>query len=192
MRLSHVGHGGRRVACAASLALALLAAPAAAGRPAPAGAQAGLDLARAAAVAWAEDAELVYLENDEALDAGGAAARWGYLFVSPSRRAGRAWSVRDGRIVAAEDLAMRFEAPPLAAGWIDSGAAVEAAARAVRRELKGAPSAPPAAMLLMRGAFQDEDPDATTWTLVYQVPGAPSLFVMVDAADGRVRRTWRG
>jgi hypothetical protein len=47
-------------------------------------------------------------------------------------------------------------------------------------------------MLLLRGAFDDADPDATTWTLVFTAPNAPSLFVMVDAADGKVRRTWRG
>jgi hypothetical protein len=47
-------------------------------------------------------------------------------------------------------------------------------------------------MLLMRGAFDAENPNRTTWLLVYTTPDAPSLFVVVDAADGKVRRTWRG
>jgi hypothetical protein len=47
-------------------------------------------------------------------------------------------------------------------------------------------------MLLMRGAFQDKDPDQTTWTLIYTSPSAPSLFVVVDATAAKVRRTWRG
>jgi len=47
-------------------------------------------------------------------------------------------------------------------------------------------------MLLLRGAFDDDDPDRATWTLVYTAPGAPGLYVMIDARDGRVRRTWRG
>ena len=47
-------------------------------------------------------------------------------------------------------------------------------------------------MLLMRGAFRDDDPDATNWTLVYAAVSGPSLFVVVDAVDGKVRRTWRG
>jgi len=47
-------------------------------------------------------------------------------------------------------------------------------------------------MLLMRGAFDDTSPDRTSWTLVYTAPHAPSLFVVVDAAEGKVRRTWRG
>ena len=47
-------------------------------------------------------------------------------------------------------------------------------------------------MLLMRGAFQEGDPDETTWTLVYTSPSAPALFVMVDATGAKVRRTWRG
>jgi hypothetical protein len=47
-------------------------------------------------------------------------------------------------------------------------------------------------MLLSRGAFQQGAPDLTTWTIVYTSPAAPSLFVVVDAAQGRICRTWRG
>jgi hypothetical protein len=47
-------------------------------------------------------------------------------------------------------------------------------------------------MLLMRGAFSEGDPDATTWTFVYRAPDVPSLFVVVSAVDGKVQRTWRG
>jgi len=46
-------------------------------------------------------------------------------------------------------------------------------------------------MLLMRGAFGD-DPDRTTWTLVYDAPGVPSLFVVLDASDGDIVRVWKG
>jgi hypothetical protein len=155
-------------------------------------ARAGLDLARAAAAAWAADAELVYVENDEHLDETGSAPRWGYLFHSPGLGQSRIYSVRDGRILVAENLAMRFEAPPLAGDWIDSGAALAAAGRAVEREFRRGETPRLSTMLLMRGAFQDADPDPTTWTLIYTAPGAPSLFVMVDATEGKVRRTWRG
>jgi hypothetical protein len=47
-------------------------------------------------------------------------------------------------------------------------------------------------MLLMRGAMSEGDPDTTTWTFVYSASGAPSLFVVVDATNGKVQRTWRG
>jgi hypothetical protein len=47
-------------------------------------------------------------------------------------------------------------------------------------------------MLLMRGALYNEEPDESTWMLVYTSPSAPSLFVVVDAESGKVRRTWRG
>jgi hypothetical protein len=47
-------------------------------------------------------------------------------------------------------------------------------------------------MLLTRGIFHDGDPNRTTWTVVYTAPGKPSLFVVVDARTGDVRRTWRG
>jgi hypothetical protein len=171
---------------------ALLASGARAADPAAAGARQGLDLARAAAAAWAEDAMLVYVENDEALDAAGAAPRWGYLFSSRRLGISRAYSVRGGRIVQAENLDIKFEAPPLSDPWIDSGPALAAAEREAgarfRREHQGAL----ATMLLVRGALESSEPDETTWMLVYTAPSAPSLFVVVEAAAGRVRRTWRG
>jgi hypothetical protein len=158
----------------------------------PCAARQGLDLATAAARAWSPDAVLVYLENDEAPDAAGASPRWGYLFHSASQDRARAWSVRAGRIVAAENLDMRFDAPPVSPDWLDSGAALAAAEHAggagYRKEFKGKL----VTMLLMRGAFSEKDPDVTTWTFVYSAAGAPSLFVVVDAADGKVQRTWRG
>ncbi len=156
------------------------------------GARAGLEIATAAAKSWSPDAVLVYLENDEDLDAQGAATRWGYLFYSSSTQKARAYSVRDGRILVAENLGMKFEAPPVAAGWIDSGTAIEAAEREVGRAFKQQSGGRLTTMLLMRGAFDDTNPDRTTWTLIYTVPNAPSLFVVVDAAEGKVRRTWKG
>src|SRR5262249_37618393 len=155
-------------------------------------ARAGIEAADAAAKAWSADAVLVYVENDEDVDGQGAATRWGYLYYSPQMDKSRIYSVRDGKILVAEYLDKKFEAPPLAMGWIDSDAALQAAQHTVERECqKGAPAAL-RTMLLMRGAFQDEDPDQTTWTLIYSAPGTPSLFVVVDAVQGKVRRTWRG
>ncbi len=177
---------------AALLVAACFAAPAGAKAPPPIAARAGLELARAAATAWAADSRLVYVENDEDVDADGGAARWGYLFVSPATGRARAWSVRDGRIAAAENVEMAFEAPPLPEGWIDSGAALAAADREAGRAFRKGAQGHLSTMLLMRGAFDESDPDRTTWTLVYTAPGAPSLWVVVDAAEGKVRRTWRG
>jgi hypothetical protein len=182
----------RTGALALTLALALAAPNARAGSQPPVGARAGLDLARAAAASWAADAALIYIENDEALDGAGHASRWGYLFHSPKRDGLRAWSVRDGRIVAAEDLAMRFVAPPLGSDWIDSDAAITAARPEVQKAFEHPVETRLSTMLLLRGAFDDQDPDRLTWTLVYAAPGAPGLYVMIDARDGRVRRTWRG
>lgn len=155
-------------------------------------ARAGMEVAEAAAKSWASDAFLVYIENDEAVDAQGAATRWGYLFYSPALDKSRAYSIRDGKILVAEYLDKKFEAPPLAANWIDSDAALQAAAHVVDREFRHAAPGELRTMLLMRGAFQDEDPDQTTWTLIYGSQGVPPLFVVVDAVQGKVRRTWRG
>ena len=186
-----------RVARAALLAalaalLAVWTAPASAGDPVPFAARDGVALSAAAAQSWAPDAFVVYLENDETLGPQGKAARWGYLFYSPTLDQARVYSVRNGKIVVAENLDMKFEAPPLTAGWIDSGAAAAAAERTAVHELRREHDARLSAMLLVRGPMAEGDPDATTWLLVYTSPGAPSLFVVVDATDGKVRRTWRG
>lgn len=152
----------------------------------------GLELATAAAQAWSPDAVLVYVENDEALEPSGGSPRWGYLFFSSQQERARVWSVRDGRIAVAENLDMRFDAPPVSPDWLDSGAALVSAEKgggeSFRREFGGKL----VTMLLMRGAFSEADPDVTTWTFVYSAPGAPSLFVVVNATDGKVQRTWRG
>lgn len=155
-------------------------------------ARGGLALAEDAARSWAPDAYLTYVENDDDLDVQGAAIRWGYLFYSPSRDQSRAYSVRDGRILVAENLDMKFEAPALAPDWIDSDRALAAAEASVGQSFRTKYQGRLTTMLLMRGAFQEGDPDETTWTIVYTSPGAPALFVMVDASGAKVRRTWRG
>lgn len=186
-------HRAARVVVVAGLLLmALGVAPAVAAERVPFAARAGLDLAEDAARSWASDAALVYLENDEPLDGAGAAGRWGYLFYSPTLEKSRVYSLRQGKIVVAEYLEMRFEAPPLASDWIDSDAALAAAERGGGREFREKHAGRLGTMLLMRGAFADDDPDQTTWTLIYTAPDGPSLFIVVDASEGKVRRTWRG
>jgi len=181
---------------AAAAALLLAGGPrgVAAGDPpvaVPLSARQGLDLVRDAARAWQPDAALIYLENDEALDAGGYAGRWGYLFYSVAEDAARGYSVRNDKIVSADYLSFAFEAPPLSSEWIDSDAALSAAAKKAgdyRKEFGGRATT----LLLMRGGFDDKKPDLTTWTVVYTADGAPSLFVVVDASNGKVKKVWRG
>ncbi|HEY6867306.1 MAG TPA: hypothetical protein VI792_08615 [Candidatus Eisenbacteria bacterium] len=199
--MSHLGSGlvhrpdgrtARRAAAIGLLLTALAAGVAGARDDVPFAAREGVEHSAAAAQVWAADAFLVYVENDEDVDDRGAAPRWGYLYYSPSLRKARVYSLRDGAIAVAEDLDMKFESPPLAAGWIDSDAALKAAeeraGHAFCREHGGRLSM----MLLSRGTFQADDPDATTWTVIYTSPHAASLFVLVDAVQGAVRRTWRG
>lgn len=174
------------------LVLAALSAMAAAGDPPPFSARAGLDLAADAAHVWAADARLIYLENDEDLTATGAAVRWGYLFYSPARDESRGYSVRGGKIADAADLDFDFPAPPLPDQWIDSTAALAVAeakaGAAYRRQHAGQVGS----MLLIRGALHDRKPDAATWAVVYVSETEPPLTVVVDAASGKVVRTWRG
>jgi hypothetical protein len=177
---------------ALTVVLSVMAVPSPARDRAPLAARSGLDLATAAARAWAADAVLLYVENDEAVDGAGLSMRWGYLFHSPTLAAWRGYSVREDRIVVAEDPGVRLAAPPLAAPWIDSDAALAAADAERGVPFRRAHGGEVRTMVLMRGAFADQDPDAATWTVIYAAPGVPSLFVVVDAADGKVRRTWRG
>jgi len=161
--------------------------------PAPArSARAGLEAAADAARAWAADARLVYLENDEDVRPDGTAARWGYLFYSVRAGQARGYSIRDGRLQEAADLGFDFDAPPLSEEWVDSGTALVAAEKKAGARYRAECGGRLATMLLIRGAFHDDEPDATTWTLVYTAEHAPALFVVVDAASGDVVRTWRG
>ncbi len=193
-RSAHLAFRRATARLLAALAFSTLcAAPLArAADPAPYGARSGLALAADAARSWAPDAYLTYVENDEDVDAQGAATRWGYLFYSPHLDQQRVYSIRDGKIVVAENLDVKFEAPALASDWVDSDRALAAAETSVGRTFRTKYQGRLSTMLLMRGAFQEGDPDATTWTVVYTSPTAPALFVMVDAAAAKVRRTWRG
>lgn len=181
-----------RALLGACLVVTLTATVALAAKREPVAAHAGLVFAEAAAQVWAPDAALVYVENDDDVAAGGIANRWGYLFYSAGRQKARAYSVRDGRIVVAEDLAMKFAAPPVAVQWIDSEAALAAADAHGGREFRRVHAGQVGTMLLARGTFQQDSPDLTTWTVIYTSPTAPSLFIVVDAAHGRLCRTWRG
>jgi len=176
--------------------LMLTGARAIAGDAVPIPARTGVELAAAAARAWADDASLVYVENDDDLAAGGMAPRWGYLFRSQSRSSCRVYSIEGrspegGSIEVAEDLALRLTAPPLPGTWIDSPAALAAAEAEMGGKLHAA-QASLSTMALVRSALRDDRPDATYWLCVYGASGAPSFFVLVDALSGKVARTWRG
>lgn len=162
-----------------------------AGDPAPISAAAGLAEAASAASAWTADAELVYVENDEPLDEVGQAARWGYLFRSPSLGRSRGYSVEEGKVVEAADLEVRFEAPPLGT-WIDSGRALQVAEEKEGAKFRVGSGGRLAHMVLVRSAADPETPERTCWLVIYQAPGVPALFVLVDAKSGSVDRTWRG
>lgn len=158
----------------------------------PVAARDGVALAAAAARAWAEDASLVYVENDDAIGASGASPRWGYLYSSPTRAICRVYSIENGSIEVAEDLALRFSAPALPESWIDSPAALAAAEREEGAKFRAEQGGSLSTMALIRSAFREDRPDATYWLVVYEASGAPSLFVLVDAASGNVARSWRG
>jgi hypothetical protein len=163
-----------------------------AGDPPPFTARSGDALAREAAAAWSDDAHLIWIENDEALGGAGQAARWGYLFWSEQLGKGRVYSVRDGKIRVATDLSFDFPAPPLQEDWIDSDRALavadEGKGLAYRRDHGGTVRA----MTLVRGLLHPDDPDATTWAVVYESASASGLWVVVDARSGKVVKTWRG
>lgn len=150
------------------------------------------DLATASARAWADDARLVYVENDTEVDATGNARRWGFLFHSLSRDEARAYSLRDGKVVRAEDLSFAFDAPPLAGTWIDSDDALRHAESEGGTDYRTDHQGSLRTMLLTRGLMHLEDPDRTTWTCVYDAAGQPSLWIVLDARSGELLRRWKG
>jgi hypothetical protein len=143
-------------------------------------------------MSWASDARLVYLENDEVVGPDGSAGRWGYLFYSENRGRARGYSVRNGKLAEASDLGFELDAPPVADSWIDSGTALAAAEQKAGATYCVENNGRLATMLLIRGAFHEQTPNATTWAVVYTSPTAPALFVVVDAGKGEVVRMWRG
>lgn len=173
-------------------AVVAIAPPALAGDPPPFSAREGESLVRDAADAWAGDAELVYIENDEALSDLGRAERWGYLFYSEQRGESRAYSVRDGKIRTATDLSFDLPAPPLAAQWIDSGRALAIADEKKGDDFRAEHAGRLRTMLLVRGLLDLGEPDRTAWAVVYESEQTSSLWVVVDATTGKVVKTWRG
>lgn len=183
---------GAAIVGAGVLVCLALAATAQAGEPRRVGARAHFELASEAATAWAADAQLVYVESDEAVAATGESARWGYLFFSKTLGRGRAYSIENDDIEIAEDFPFEFDAPPIPREWIDSSAAAGAAAAA--EEEGGDAGARPelVSMFLVRGILNAEDPDATTWGLVYEAGTAPRQIVVMNASTGKFVRRWRG
>jgi hypothetical protein len=164
------------------LAAACLPAPAAAQ---PVTARAGMELATAAADAWADDARLVWVENDAPIDGTGHADAWGYLYYSREKHAMRSWSVRDARIVAAVDHTVSAEAPALDAGWKDSS---EIATRAFAARGSQPALATLQSLVLVRGVFAP----GAAWVAVFDDGPGPKLHVLLDAASGNLLKRWRG
>lgn len=176
----------------ACLSALVAAHPACAGDRTPFSAYQGLDLARDAALIWADDAELVYLENDEPVGPDGTAERWGYLFFSPAVGESRGYSLRDGKVLEASDLEFDLKAPPLPKQWLDSGEILATAEQAAGREYCETYRGHLTTMFLIRGAFHEKDADRSTWAVIYTSETEPTLLVVVDALEGKVVRKWKG
>jgi hypothetical protein len=180
MRACRTHNSGAGLLVAALAALAPLAAHA--GEAVTA--RAWLPVALHAADAWADDASLVWIENDAALDAAGRAEAWGFLFFSPGKHAMRSYSVRGGKLEHAEDQALSIAARPLES-WVDSDAVL---GRAQERARETWGESRLESLLLVRGVFSSE----TAWVAVFAQGDGPRLFVVCDARDGEVLRAWRG
>jgi hypothetical protein len=138
-----------------------------------------------AADAWADDARLVWVENDAPVDAQGRAAAWGFLFFSPEHGGMRSYSVREGVLDVADDHAVTAPAPVLDA-WVDSSDIVRRAWQRADEECEAGCALE--TLLVVRGVFARE----TTWVAVFQPTSGPRLFVVIDAASGKLIRDWRG
>ncbi|GJM43601.1 MAG: hypothetical protein DHS20C21_04430 [Gemmatimonadota bacterium] len=162
------------------------------GEPHRFGAKEGEELARSAAAAWSGDARLVWVESDEEVTAAGQSERWGYLFFSESRNEGRVYSIKNAKIEVVTDPAFDFPAPPLDEAWMDSRRALSIADAEKGNDYRAKHAGELRSMLLVRGVLNLEEPDATTWAIVYDSPTTSGLWVVVDARSGKVVKTWRG
>lgn len=151
-----------------------------------------VELAREAARAWADDARLIFVENDADIDTDGRAPRWGFLFWSRQRDAARAYSLSADEILLATEPGIDLPALPISTTWIDSeevlARAEEEGGRKYRQERGGTVEN----MVLVRGIFHEKHPERTTWTVVYRSRDFPSLWVVLDAATGDLVRRWEG
>lgn len=146
-----------------------------------------LVLATAAADAWADDARLVWIENDAPVSDDGRAASWGYLYYSPEKHAMRSYAVGSERIELAQDHVVSAEAPGVEAEWMDSGEAARRAWEQGGGDFCGEEGALDK-LLLVRGVFAS----GTAWIGIYRRGDGPRLYVVVDATSGDLLRRWRG
>jgi hypothetical protein len=167
-----------------ALAATLVSGNALAARPQTA--RHALALAALAADAWVDDARLVWIENDSALESDGTARSWAYLFYSESLGAMRSWSVRDGTLQKPEDHSVRAAAPGLAPGWMDSAAILDV----VRRHFDDPTTVETqlVSLVLVQGVFDER----ATWVAVFDQGDAPRLHLVLHATDGTLLRRWRG
>ncbi len=185
------GSFGKTFLSACAFAL-LVCRPAIAGDWSSFSAQQGLELASDAARIWSPNAELVYLENDEPVRSDGTAERWGYLFISPDSGELRGYSLRGGKVLEAADLEFDFSAAPITEGWLDSGEILSVAEKEAGRSYCEKHKGHLSSMLLIRGALNEKDPDRSTWAVIYASESEPTLLVVIDAANGKVVRKWKG
>lgn len=147
----------------------------------------GIVLASAAADAWADDARLVWIENDAPLAGDGRAASWGYLYYSPEKHAMRSYSVGSERIEVAQDHSVGAEAPAVESEWMDSVEAAQYVWEQGGGEFCGTEGSLDK-LLLVRGVFVS----GTAWIGIYRNGDGPRLYVVVDAQSGDLLRRWRG
>jgi hypothetical protein len=160
--------------------------------PSPVSAAGVHALADDAARSWAEDARLLYVENDADVSLGGHAKSWGYLYWSDHRDAGRSYSLHEDRIVLANNPSVDLPSLPLHDNWIDSDAALDQAEASGGRDYRENRAGRVQNMVLVRGVFDEEHPERSTWTVVYSSPSYPSLWIVIDATSGDLVRKWEG
>lgn len=176
----------------ATALVGILAGPSASEPPAPVVTGEVVGMARESARAWADDARLIYVENDADVDEQGRSSRWGFLFWSRQRDAARAYSMSDGEILLATDPGIDLPALPLTGDWIDSDEILSRAEDEGGRDYRLEHAGNVQSMVLVRGIFHEEHPERTTWTVVYSSRDFPSLWVVLDATSGDLVRRWEG
>lgn len=151
-----------------------------------------LEAAQDAALAWADDAQLVTVAVNptEGIDTSGIALDWLFAYYSASQNQVQGFFLSDSLVLGQESID-RTELPsidPLPENWIDSDLATRAADKYSEQFRDRFPDAL-VSTILGRG-LRMEDPSLAVWQFTYLSLSSGSILILdIDALTGLVIRT---
>ncbi|MBC7188390.1 MAG: T9SS type A sorting domain-containing protein [Calditrichaeota bacterium] len=143
-------------------------------------------LAEQAALAWAQDAQLVFLGTHlTSLSPSGQAEMWFYAYHSPSRDSLRGFFFYAGMLVLEGEIPPLLSPVPLPASWVDSDVAALVAETNGGSTYRATQSDVWVTAILGTGSYPS-DPNLPVWYVQYLSSTAEEMTVFVDARTGNL------